>query len=130
EGGRGLTTSRAHNAVRRLLVVSQVALAVVLFTGAALMVKSYARLRNVQPGFDAKGITAMTVALPYSSYDAPERIAAFWKQLSERVRAVPGVIGVGGTESLPLVSESGRSAVITDVVVDGKRTGACVPTVP
>jgi len=40
------------------------------------------------------------------------------------------VIGVGGTESLPLVSESGCSAVITDVVVDGKRTGACVPTVP
>ena len=130
EGGRGLTTSRAHNAVRRALVVAQVALAVVLFTGAALMVKSYGRLREVRSGFDPNGVTTMTVALPYSSYDEPVRITAFWKQLTERIGATPGVLGVGGTESLPLMGESGCTAVITDYVVDGKRTGACVPTIP
>jgi predicted permease len=127
EGGRGLTTSRAHNAVRRVLVVSQVALAVVLFTGAALMVKSYAHLRDVKPGFDPEGVTAMTVALPYDGYSSKERVAAFWRELDTQVRAIPGVVAVGGTESLPLVGESGCTAVITDNIHEGKATGACVP---
>jgi len=103
---------------------------VVLFTGAALMVKSYARLRDVKPGFDPEGVTAMTIALPYDGYKSPEQVTQFWKELSARVRATPGVIDVGGTESLPLLGESGCSAVITDNIFEGKATGACVPTIP
>src|SRR5207244_6352859 len=87
EGGRGLTTSRGHNIARRALVVSQVALAVVLFSGAALMVKSYARLRQVHPGFDAAGVVAMNVALPYARYRTYQQVDPFWDQISDRLSA-------------------------------------------
>ncbi|HJQ20295.1 MAG TPA: ABC transporter permease [Gemmatimonadaceae bacterium] len=130
EGGRGLTTSRAHNLARRTLVVAQVALAVVLFAGAALMVKSYAHLRDVRMGFDPSGVSVMTLALPYNSYTTYQRTSAFWQQLEDRVAALPGVEAVGATETLPLTGESGCTAVVTDFVNDTARTGGCVPTVP
>jgi putative ABC transport system permease protein len=131
EGGRGLTTSRGHNIARRALVVSQVALAVVLFSGAALMVKSYARLRQVRPGFDPAGVVSMDILLPYSTrYQKYQQVTAFWHQLADRVGALPGVVGVGATETLPLTGQSGCTSVATSGALHTQDRGACVPTIP
>jgi predicted permease len=130
EGGRGLTTSRGHHIARRALVVSQVALAVVLFSAAALMVKSYSRLRQVRPGFDPTGVMSMDILLPYTRYRTYQQVTTFWHQLSDRVGALPGVASVGATETLPLTGESGCTAVITSGALHTESRGTCVPTWP
>ncbi|HEX6533843.1 MAG TPA: ABC transporter permease, partial [Gemmatimonadaceae bacterium] len=66
--GRGLSGSRGQHAIRGALVVAQVALALVLLAGAGLLLRSYDRLRQVQPGFDPHGVVAVDVALPYVRY--------------------------------------------------------------
>jgi putative ABC transport system permease protein len=129
EGGRGLTTSRVRNAVRRVLVVSQVALAMVLLTGAALMVKSYDRLRRVKPGFDPIGVQSMTIALPYSRYQTYTQASAFWHELSRRVNALPGVQASGAIDGLPLTGDPGCTAVIIDASQGTDKRVGCVPTI-
>ena len=125
EGARGLTSSRGRNAARRTLVVAQVALAVALFSGAMLMAKSYSRLRDVRPGFDAAGVVSMSIQLPYARTRTVEQRSSFWRQLSDRIGVVPGVVGAGGTEQLPLIGQSGCSVVKTDVP---DAPVQCVPT--
>jgi len=128
EGGRGLTSSRARDLARRTLVLSQVALAVVLLSSAALMAKSFARLRNVNPGFDPVGVTSMTIALasPQKYPNAPS-IVAFWKDLTQRLEAIPGVVHAGASGTLPLADVGGCSGVVLDVVEPGRERGNCMP---
>jgi predicted permease len=128
EGGRGLTSSRARDLARRTLVLSQVALAVVLLSSAALMAKSFARLRNVNPGFDPAGVTSMSIAVaPRQKYPNAASIIAFWRDLTQRVEAIPGVVHAGASGSLPLADAGGCSGVVLDVVDPGRERGNCMP---
>jgi putative ABC transport system permease protein len=127
EGGRGLTSSRARDLARRTLVLSQVALAVVLLSSAALMAKSFARLRNVRPGFDPAGVTSMTIAVPGQKYPNASDVLGFWRDLSQRVEAIPGVVHAGASGSLPLADVGGCSGIIVDVVEPGHERGNCMP---
>jgi putative ABC transport system permease protein len=127
EGGRGLVGSPARDFARRGLVLSQVALAVVLLSSAALMAKSFNRLRNVRPGFDAVGVSSMSISLSGSRYERPSDVIAFWRELTRRVEAIPGVTRAGASGSLPLADEGGCSGIITDVVEAGKERGNCMP---
>ena len=127
EGGRGLTTSSRREAARRGLVLSQIALAVTLLSGAALMALSFARLRGVQPGLDPTGVQAMEIILPYSRYQEPAQINAFWHELSRRVEAVPGVLHAGASEDLPFADSGGCSGILTDVSDAGAERGNCMP---
>jgi len=127
EGGRGLAGSPARDVARRALVLSQVALAVVLLSSAALMTKSFNRLRNVRPGFDPIGVTSMSISVPRGRYQDGAQVAAFWKQLAQRVEGIPGVVRAGASGTLPLADEGGCSGVITDVVESGKERGNCMP---
>ena len=127
EGGRGLTSSPARELARRALVLSQVALAVVLLSGAALMTKSFARLRNVRPGFDAAGVASMTISVPRDRYRTGNDVVAFWRDLTQRVEAVPGVVRAGASGSLPLADAGGCSGIVTDVIEPGKERGNCMP---
>jgi predicted permease len=129
DGSRGLTASRGRNNARRALVVSQVALAVVLLTGAGLMVKSFMRLRGVKSGIDPTGVESMVVSLPYSRYTDYASVAAFWHELSRRVEALPGVKRSAMATSLPLTGDDGCSAVVTDGAVHTSERGACVSTI-
>jgi putative ABC transport system permease protein len=129
EGGRGLTTSRVRNAVRRVLVVSQVALAMVLLTGAVLMVRSYDRLRRVKPGFDPVGVQSMTIALPSAGYQTYTQSSAFWHELSRRVNALPGVQASGAITGLPLTGDPGCTGVIIDASQGTDKRVGCVPTI-
>ena len=127
EGGRGLIGSPARDLARRGLVLSQVALAVVLLSSAALMAKSFNRLRNVRPGFDPVGVSSMSISVPVVRYPKSNDVAAFWRELTRRVEAVPGVVRTGASGSLPLADEGGCSYVITDVVDADKERANCMP---
>ena len=130
EGARGLTVSRGRDLARRALVVSQVGLAVVLLAGASLMVKSFARLRDVKPGFDPVGVQTMTLVVPYGRYKDAQGYALFWHQLAERVAALPGVKAAGYTNALPMDGGWGCSAILTDAPSEnGGVKGQCMPLV-
>jgi putative ABC transport system permease protein len=94
--GGGAGTARGFNVfgVRAVLVTTQIAFALVLLAGAGLMMKSAARLHGTGIGIDPDGVLTVTLALPRAGYNA-ERGAAFFSQLLDRVRALPGVESAG-----------------------------------
>lgn len=98
--------------LRRALVVSQLALSLVLVAGAGLLVRSFARLQAVDPGFDPRGRLTARLSLPdvrYRYRDQGPEIAAFYRELDERLRALPGVLAVGATTAPPLSGAAFRS---------------------
>jgi putative ABC transport system permease protein len=101
EGGRGAAGDRGGQAVRRSLVVAEVALALTLLTGAGLLVKSFARLQGVDPGFAADHLLTFNLALPAAKYPADTQQIAFFDQVLPALATIPGVRAVGATSTLP-----------------------------
>jgi putative ABC transport system permease protein len=112
EGGRsGVGSSR--NRLRSLLVVAEVALSLVLLVGAGLMMGSFIRLLRVDAGIKPEGVLTMRFGLPGAKYKEPEKRIAFFAQLLERVRAIPGVLSAGTNSGLPLTGMNwGRSLTV------------------
>jgi putative ABC transport system permease protein len=99
EGGRG---GGFHGrGLRNALMVGEVALAIVLLTGAGLLIRSFAKLLNVDPGYRAENLLTARLALPPRYRDDSQR-AQFYEQTLERLAALPGVVSVGVTSHLPL----------------------------
>jgi putative ABC transport system permease protein len=98
EGERG--SSRGRNAARSLLIAGEIALSLVLLVGAALLMKSFVRLTEVDPGFVPDRLLVFSIGLPSTTDDA--RQTTFYQQVIERVRALPGVQSVGAVSRLPL----------------------------
>jgi putative ABC transport system permease protein len=113
DGGRGGSLGRGQHRIRNVLVVTQVALALVLLVGSGLMVRSFQSLLSVDPGFDAGGMLTFRVSPPPSRYATPEQVAQFYDGLLERIREVPGVSGAGAVNTLPL---TGGGAILTTVI--------------
>ena len=85
--GRGSTSGRRHNALRNLLVVSQVGLSTVLLIGAGLLVRNFVQLSTASPGFDQRHLLTMAITLPPARYpDSPRRVA-FFDELLRQVRS-------------------------------------------
>ncbi len=103
EGGRDSSTGRRGNRVRALLVIAEVAVSLVLLIGAGLLINSFLRLRNVDPGFRAENLLTMRVALPRSKYPDHAHRAAFYTEMLRRVEALPGVKSAAMTSPLPLI---------------------------
>ena len=111
EGGRGASGFRSRS--RSLLVVTEIALSLVLLVGAGLMIQSFMRLRRVNIGLDTKNVLTASVILPSAKYRAPEQRTAFFKQLLDRVRNLPGVEAASATATLPLTGDNwGRSLTV------------------
>ncbi len=87
EGGRGETQGRGQRRLRPLLVVSEIALAMILLVGAGLMLKSFWRLNHVDPGFSPAGVLTAQIDPTYKEFD---EVVEFYRQLLERVSAIPG----------------------------------------
>ncbi len=102
EGGRGGTAGRAARLMRSSLVVAEIALALVVLIGAGLLMKSFTRLRRVDPGFQPQGLLTMRVPLGGGRNNAIERRVAFFREVNRRVAALPGVRSVGAVSELPL----------------------------
>lgn len=100
-GNRSLTTGRERQRTRGVLVVTQVALALVLIVGAALLVESLRGLRATDPGVDPEGVVTMDIFLTPSRYDSWDAMWRFYSQLLEKVRALPGVTAAGLSEEIP-----------------------------
>jgi predicted permease len=113
EGGRG--DSALGIRTRRLLVVCEVALSVVLLMGAAVMLRSLAALRTVDAGFDSQGVLTMRVSLADTRYSKPAQRTAFFDTALERLRALPGVTAAGAIDDLPLMGGS-----VQPIVVEGR----------
>ena len=101
EGGRSVSADRGSHAVRRTLVIAEVALALMLLVGAGLLIKSFTRILGVSPGFDAKNVLTMGIALPAARYPSDTARIAFWDQALPRIAAIPGVRAVGATTTMP-----------------------------
>jgi len=100
---RGTDTGGARgNKLRTVLVVSEVTLSLVLLIGAGLMVRSFAAIQRVDPGFDPKNAVTFTAPLPFIKYLSSQARATFVNQLRDRLAALPGVESVGGVTPLPL----------------------------
>ncbi len=102
EGGRSAGTGRQP--LRRALVVSQMAIAVVLVVGASLLIRSFYRLSQVEAGFDPDKVLVMSLSLSQSRYGDWRRASAFYDQLLERVKTIPGVKSTAIAYDHPLES--------------------------
>lgn len=100
--GRGSSSGPGRAQMRNLLVVGQVALSLLLLIGAGLLLRSFAQLLRVDPGFDAHGVLAMNVSLPTVKYAKPEQQIAFFDELLDHVRELPGVRDAAISAALPL----------------------------
>ena len=102
EGGRGGSSSAGGGRLRNTLVVGQVALALILVVGAGLFVRTLRELTQMDPGFNASNKLTLQLGLPPARYPDREATRAFYADLEERLRAIPGVTSVASINSLPL----------------------------
>jgi putative ABC transport system permease protein len=124
---RGATTSRERSATRNALVVAQVALALVLAVSAALMIRTFQALRDVDPGFtDPATIQTVRVPLPMALFAGPEQRLLVQHEMLDRIAAIPGVASAGLAENLPLESFASNTL---SVEVEGQTppTGDTLP---
>jgi putative ABC transport system permease protein len=99
---------------RSLLVVVEVALSLILLVGAGLMIKSFMRLHEVDPGFEPKYVLTAEINLPGRKYPDGQKVSTFHEQLLERLAAMPGVEAVGLGSPLPLSGTNGSTAFFID----------------
>jgi predicted permease len=102
EGAGGVTGGGRGRKLRSILVASEIALSLVLLVGAGLLIRSFIKLREVDPGFSADNILSMRVSLAGPRYSKPEQGTAFFQQLLDGVSQLPGVNLAGGSNVLPL----------------------------
>ena len=114
----GRASDSGGNRTRSILVVCEVALSLMLLTGAGLMIRSLWNLRSTNPGFEAHNVLTFSLPIPPTRYKTPEEEFTFWKQLLTRIRALPGVEHAGVTDDLPFnggshqpIAIEGRPAV-------------------
>ncbi|MDQ2658837.1 MAG: ABC transporter permease [Verrucomicrobiota bacterium] len=100
-GTRGGSGGANKQRARSALVITQVALAVILLAGAGLTLKSFWRAQQAPLNFDPNGILTITIALPEARYDKDEKVNAFYTQLLEKVRALPGIESVAIGSNIP-----------------------------
>jgi putative ABC transport system permease protein len=117
EGGRSATPGASRGRMRGALVVAEVALALVVLIGAGLLVKSFVRLRSVDPGFQPANLLTAWLFLTDAKYAKQELRIAFLKELTARLEALPGVIAVGIGDDLPI---SGTDSSM-DLTVEGRE---------
>jgi predicted permease len=119
-GGAGRGPSRRR--FRAALVVGEIALALVLLTGAGLLLRSLERLQRVPTGLDEGSLLAVPIEPPSPRYDSPERALQLYRDVAAAVAAVPGVRSVALTNHVPLSGASMNSAIEVDGAPSGRGT--------
>jgi predicted permease len=101
EGTKGSGSAGRHPA-RKILVIAEVAMSLILLLGAGLLIRSFYLLEKVQPGFDPTNVVTMQIQAPFSRYPTPATAARFYQQVEEGIAAIPGVQAAGGIARPPL----------------------------
>ena len=128
---RGSIGSRRRRRLRATLVVVEVGLAVLLTIGAGLLIRSFGKLMDVDPGFRSDSLLTLQMNLPDRLVNepnrpvSPEQRRAFYEELLDRIEAIPSVVAVGGTTRIPL----GSSSVTTSLQVEGRDNTGQLPEV-
>jgi predicted permease len=112
EGGR--EAGAVGIKTRRMLIVCEVALSVVLLMGAGVMLRSLVALRHVDAGFDPHNVLTLQVTLPKARYKTPPQITGFFDTALQRVRALPGVESAGAVDDLPLGGGGSQQPIVVD----------------
>jgi putative ABC transport system permease protein len=102
DGARGAGAGVRHRQMRQLFVVAEIALAVVLLVGAGLLLRSFAALRGVNPGFDASNVLTARITVPIAKYQTDGARLTFFREAVARVAQLPGVESAGAISFLPL----------------------------
>lgn len=100
--GNRTSSDAASNRTRGLLIVSEVALSLMLLIGAGLMIRSLWMLRNVDPGLDPHNVLALDPAISRTAFPQPQQQIAFYSQVLQSIRALPGIESAGVIDSIPL----------------------------
>jgi putative ABC transport system permease protein len=124
DGSQNATAGGARQRFRSALIVAEMALAVVLLVGAGLMLRSLDRLQRIDLGFDPSNVLTMRVSVPEASYQTPDAPVNFYRQLLNRVRALPGVTTAAAVRSLPLASTIGDFGLVVEGYVPPPGTNA------
>jgi putative ABC transport system permease protein len=122
ESGRQ-TAGGSRARLRSLLVVSEVALALILVVGAGLLIKSFWRLQHIDPGFRPEGVLSLQLSPPSTAYAERPRRRAFYREVMERIESVAGVEAVGSIHLLPM----GDSNWNPGLNIEGRPVAASEP---
>lgn len=122
ESSRTATGGAAGGKLRGMLVVAEMALALVLVIGAALLIKTFRAVQSVEPGFRPENVLAMNIAPPQSAYSEPAARVAYFDQVLERVEALPGVRSAAVVSHFPLEGSGGGGFQI-----EGREQPASAP---
>ena len=113
KGGRS-TEGKRPKRLRSALVICETAFSLLLIAGAGLLLRSFAEILKVDPGFRPEGVLTMRVALPDAVYSKPEQIRGFYSELVDRVQRLPGVQAAGAISGLPLSGQGGSGTTTID----------------
>jgi putative ABC transport system permease protein len=111
EGGRTSALAKGRRRLRSALVVTEVALSLVLLAGAGLLIRSLWRLQQVESGFKVEHLLTMELFPPASTYPDDLRVAAFYENLLQRVRSLPGVTGAAAASGVPIGSRNAATVM-------------------
>jgi putative ABC transport system permease protein len=114
EEGRGSTGGHGARRLRRGLVVTQVAFTFVLLVGAGLLFASFKKVLEVDPGFSAERVLTASITLPRTRYVDEDSIRSFTDEALRRVRALPGVVNAGATDTIPFGGDNNDSVIIVE----------------
>jgi putative ABC transport system permease protein len=123
-GMKGNTSARG-NSFRQILLGAEAALALLLLTGAGLMVRSLLQIQSADPGFDARGLLVLRINLNRTAYAEDEPIVNYYRQLLARLHNLPGVTSAGAATGLPMsdVGDQLRSALLSGGASSAIRRG-------
>jgi putative ABC transport system permease protein len=114
QGGRSTGAHTGGNRLRSVMVVAEVALALVLLVGAGLLIQTFFKLRNQYSGLRPENVLTLRTGLARNRYNEHHKRVAFYTQVLERVRALPGVVSAGYTTSVPLEWKGGTSGFVPE----------------
>ncbi len=116
DGARGQSDGKERRRGRTMLIVAEMGLAVLLVITAGLTIRSFRNLQQIDPGFDAEKVLTLRLTLPASQYETSASVTAFYQNLRDQVKRLPGVQEAGFVRLLPLASEIGDAGL----AIDGK----------
>jgi predicted permease len=105
-----------RNRFSKALIISEIALSLILLAGAGLLIKSFWRLLQVDPGFKSENLLTMTISLTGVKYRETDQIVSFYKQLPLQLETIPGVRAVSAVSALPISGGDG----VGDLTIDGR----------